>query len=35
MTKNKLDRIMYWVGFGGLMVAGFCWGWNKETVWNS
>jgi hypothetical protein len=32
MNKNKLDRVMYFVGFAGLMVAGFCWGWNFDTV---
>lgn len=35
MTRNKLNRIMHWVGFGGLMVAAFCWGWNTDTVLES
>ena len=26
---TKTDKILYKLGFAGLMVAAFCWGWNS------
>lgn len=27
---TKADKVMHYVGFCGIMIAAFCWGWNKH-----
>lgn len=28
---TKVDRIMNYIGYAGVLITAFCWGWNRHV----